>query len=187
MASNVVTDDATFGTRAATLHVLPALFAWIDFPGGAVYATTHHASIVAGTQTWSGVGDIGFVEPDEATDSPVARRWRLGLRGLWLESADALAEQDNLYSDVEVYLGAFDGHFESAALTQIFAGFVSRSADIEVRRQDGGFLANVSVEVSDQFNPRRGVTYYYATGRQGSDTAVNLLHTVEKEWLWPSG
>lgn len=69
-------------TASIANHVRPILFVELQFGSGTVYLHNAVGSYVWGSQTWSGIGDLGAVSPIEEGDDLTPFAVRLTLSGI---------------------------------------------------------------------------------------------------------
>lgn len=181
--------DATFLARIQSPPVRPALFVYIDWPGETIRAHNFVRTVTALGESWTGVGGAGLVEISGSDRDGRAQRCTVGLRGLALQAADVDEEEAAVGAAAEVYLGAFDQAFASAALHRRFVGHVEKAMLVKTRSLPGGrgVVVDLTVELSDGQNPRNRVIAHHAVGAEApGDRAAELMHTVTKDPLWPA-
>lgn len=190
-----ISTDAVWADRAAQRVWRPAVFAYLDWPSGEVRASTHHKSITTFDEsvspnvdsTWTGVGNVATIEAPRYTKNGALITWKIGLSSLPQQAITDTQEAAAIGRRAMLWMGLFDDAWENPVLNRIFIGHIINAGDFVHRpSDDGGWLTDVTVEISNGRNPRRVVQNNHSPETaQGTDTGWRLLPTVAKQLQWP--
>ena len=198
MAWGAIATDATWTARMASGVIRPAVFLYLNWPGEAVYASTHTKSITTvdpastasppANVTWSGVGNFGFIEADAFGRDGALVTYRVGLTSLPQSAITEATEASAIGERAIVYSGLFDANYENVALQQVFIGHIISAGDFKMKRNKAGeWLVEASVELSNGRSPRRQLQNHHSPETaEATDTAWRLLPTVGHSLTWPS-
>ena len=196
MGFATITTPSAWASRFALPIIRPAVFVYLDWPTGIVRASTHHKPVTifddslspAETVTWSGVGNVGFVEAPEFRRNGALVTYKVGLSSLPQEDVDDDIEPLAIGRRALIYLGLFDEAWENPILKQIFIGHIISAGDFRHRRlENGDWVTDASVEISNGRNPRRRLENNHSPETaEGADTAWRLLPTVGRGLSWPT-
>lgn len=178
---------ATFTTRLAAKVVRPAVFVYLDWPTGEVRASSFHRSITIGEDEWAGVGNLAMVETQPFTRSGALISYRIGLTSLPQGSITAATEAEAIGREAILYMGLFAEGWTDPVLRRIFVGHILTAGDFRHRRgDDGEWVTDASVEVSNGRHPRRRLeTHHSPETAADGDTAWRHLPTVSRAVTWP--
>lgn len=188
MAFATISRDPVWLERLAAPIARPAMFFFADWPSGEYRASTHHKSIVIGSDTWIGVGDAAFIDAPQFQRSSALMSFRIGLANLPQDDVDDTVESAAIGRRAILYLGLFDEAWENPVLESVFIGRVISAGDFKHKRlENGDLVTDASIEVSNGRNPRRPLSNHHSSETAApGDTAWRLLPTVAKQLNWPA-
>lgn len=180
--------NATFNARLAAGVIRPAVFVYLNWPTGEIWASTHHKSVQttdtstspASTRTWSGVGGVAFIRAPQYGTGSALVRYTIGYRGLPQGAVTETTQDDAIGARAKIWLGLFDDGWTDPQLRLIFIGHILTTGNFVHRRdEDGNWLTDASIEISNGRNPRRPMANHHSpeTAEVG-DTAWRLLQTA---------
>ena len=187
-------DSATWEARATADIRRPALFVYLDWPGGEVRASTFHRSVTVDegsspSPEWTGVGNFAFFETSAAQRSSAQITHRIGLTSLPEDAITEATEAAAIGRRALIYEGLFDEAWANPVLKQIFIGHIISAGDFKHSRDDkGNWTTSAWIEVSNGRSPRRQLENHHSPETaEAGDTAWRLLPTVARILTWPGG
>lgn len=188
MAWAEIETGGTFGDRIAATIIRPAMFVYLDWPTGEIRASTHHKSVTADGQDWTGVGRYARVGTVEFRQDGEQIAYTVGLTSIPQDAVDEAEQEEAIGRRAIVYRGLFAEGWTDPVLRQHFVGYIANVGRFKHRRVEGGvWVTDVSIEVRNGANPRRSIENHHspATAESG-DTAWRLLPTVARGQPWPT-
>lgn len=188
MTFATIETGGTFATRLAAPIIRPAIFVYLDWPTGEIFASSHHAPVTANGQTWTGVGQFARLETSEFQSNGALVNFTVGFSALPQGVVDEVEQNDAIGRRAEIYLGLFDEAWAAPELRRQFIGTIASVGDFAHRRiGPGSWVTDASIEVTNGRNPRRAIQNHHSpeTAENG-DTAWRLLPTVARQQPWPT-
>lgn len=182
-----ISTDPVFAARMAERIIRPAFFVYLDWPTGAIRASTLTKQTTALGETWDGVGTFSRIETAAFAQSGALVSFIVGLTSLPQEAVDLDVEAGAIGRRAQVYMGLLDEGFSDPVLHQIFIGSIRSAGDYSFRREEGVRVVDASVEITNGRNPRRAIANHHShETAEGTDTAWKLLPFAGQQWTWPA-
>lgn len=187
MTFATIDTGGTFATRLAAGVIRPAFFLYLDWPSGEVRASTFHRPLTIGEDSWAGVGALAFIRTSPFRRSGALISYEIGLSSLPQVDIDDTVEAAAIGVRAELFMGLFATGWTDPVLRRVFIGHVISAGDFRHRRgEDGGWVTEASIEISNGRSPRRRLeTHHSPETADYGDTAWRLLPTVGRAVTWP--
>lgn len=197
MAWAVIDDNASFNSLLAQKIVRPAVFVYLDWPSGEVFASTFHKSVTtsrgvtspATTETWTGVGNLAMVEAPQYQRNGAQITYKVGITSLPQENVSDATEAAAIGRRAKLYIGLFDENWENPVLSLKFIGHIITAGNFRDKRdpETGNWFTDASIEISNGRSPRRHLQNHHSVETtEAGDTAWRLLPTVGRALEWPA-
>lgn len=183
--------DTTWAARIAAPVIRPAVFAFLDWPAGAIWASTHHKQVAISSGpdqgTFTGVGNVAAIEAPTYQASGAQLVYKVGLSSLPQQAITEASEAAAIGRRAILWLGLFDEGWANPVLRRVFTGRIISAGDFSHRRENGNWLTDASVEIANGRNPRRPLqNNHSAETVAAGDTSGLLLATVTRSQIWPN-
>lgn len=196
MAWGTIMTDAAWAARMAAKIIRPAIFLYLDWPGLPLRVSTFHKPVTTTEDdlspteaaTWTGVGNLGFVETAPFGRGGALVSFKVGITSLPQGSITESTEAAAIGRRAILYLGLFDEAWENPILQRTFVGHIISAGDFKHSRDKAGnWITEASVEISNGRSPRRQLGNHHSPEvAAAGDTAWRLLPTAGRTVTWPS-
>jgi len=196
MGWGVISTDSTWAARLAAKIIRPAIFLYLDWPSLPLRVSTFHKPVTTTEDdlspteaaTWSGVGNLGFVETSPFGRNGALVSYKAGVTSIPQGSITESTEAAAIGRRAIMYLGLFDQGWANPILQRLFIGHIISAGDFKHSRdKTGNWFTQASVEMSNGRSPRRRLGNHHSpeTAPTG-ETAWRLLPTAGRSVTWPS-
>lgn len=188
MAFGAIDSNSAWDARIAAEVIRPALFVYLDWPTGAVRASTHYETVTALGESWTGVGNLAKFDAAPFEQSGALVTYTIGLTSVPQGTITDATENEAIGRRAEIYLGLFNQGWLDPELRRIFIGHVMSTGDFRMTLgDDGNWVVSASVRISNGRSPRRQLeTHHSPETAESGDTFWRHLPLVGRSMPWPT-
>ncbi|MEO0623144.1 MAG: hypothetical protein AAF183_13035 [Pseudomonadota bacterium] len=164
-----------------------AWFLFLDWPSGQIRVSTHYRTVTALDEDWTGVGQFASIKIGNVKRNGALVTVTVGLQNLPADVIDGTVQNDAIGRDGVIYCGLFDEAWQDVVLDPLFTGVIHQPGKLASRREDGRWVTNASLEISNGLSPRHAIENHYSeqTAEPG-DTAWRHTQDVARSLPWPT-